>query len=105
MTCIISTFPHVHIYQVSLFILGSRFQWTDGQTDGNIDGGQTYSTCLAAYIAHSVTCLVADTCLTAYPGIGSSILARSHTFVEIDHEIISTTILLPSADSIRVVVS
>ena len=30
---------------------------------------------------------------------------RSHTFVEIDHEIISTVILLPSAESRRVVVS
>ena len=29
----------------------------------------------------------------------SSIPARSHTFVEIDHEIISTVILLPSAES------
>ena len=28
-----------------------------------------------------------------------------HTFIEIDHEIISTVILLPSADSRRVVVS
>ena len=27
--------------------------------------------------------------------------ARSHTFAEIDHEIISTAILLPSADSRR----
>ena len=35
----------------------------------------------------------------------SSIPARSHTFVEIDHEIISSAILLPSADSRRVVVS
>ena len=32
------------------------------------------------------------------PGVASSIPARSHTFVEIDHEIISTVILLPSAD-------
>ena len=31
--------------------------------------------------------------------------ARSHIFVEIDHEIISTAILLPSAYSRRVVVS
>ena len=31
-------------------------------------------------------------------------LARSHTFVEIDHEIISIVIFLPSADSRRVVV-
>ena len=28
-------------------------------------------------------------------------LARSHTFVEIDHEIISTVILLPSAESFK----
>ena len=31
--------------------------------------------------------------------------ARFHTFVEIDHEIISTAILLPSADSREVVVN
>ena len=37
--------------------------------------------------------------------VTSSIPARSHTFVEIDHEIISTAILLPPADSRRVVVS
>ena len=42
-------------------------------------------------------------CLTADPGITSSITARSHTF-EIDHEIISMAILLPSADSRIVVV-
>ena len=35
----------------------------------------------------------------------SLIPARSHTFAEIDHEIISTAILLPSADSKRGVVS
>ena len=44
-------------------------------------------------------------CLTAVPGVANSILARSHTFVEMDHEIISTAILLPSAASRRVVVS
>ena len=44
-------------------------------------------------------------CLTADPGVASLIPARSHTFVEIDHEIISTAILLPSADSRRVFVS
>ena len=37
-------------------------------------------------------------CLTADPGVASSIPARYHTFVEIDHEIISTVIFLPSAD-------
>ena len=49
-------------------------------------------------IAQSVTCLATDACLTADPGVASSIPAWSHTFEEIDHEIISTVILLPSAD-------
>ena len=43
-------------------------------------------------------CLATDACLTADPGVASSIPARYHTFVEIDHEIISTVILLPFAD-------
>ena len=55
--------------------------------------------------AQSVKCLTADTCLTADPGVGSSIATRFNTFVEIDHEIFSTVILLPSADSRRLVVS
>ena len=46
-------------------------------------------------------CLATDACLTANPGVASSIPALSHTFVEIDHEIISTVILLPSADSFK----
>ena len=45
--------------------------------------------------------LATDACLTADPGVASSILARSHTFVEIDHEIISTVIFLPSSDSFK----
>ena len=49
-------------------------------------------------VAQSVTCLATDACLTADPGVASSIPARYHTFVEIDHEIISTVILLPFAD-------
>ena len=44
-------------------------------------------------------------CLTTDPGVLSSIPAWSHTLAEIDHEIISTAILLPSIDSRRVVVS
>ena len=56
---------------------------------------------LPGRVAQSVTCLATDACLTADPGVASSILARSHTFVEIDHEIISTVILLPSADSFK----
>ena len=49
-------------------------------------------------VAQSVTCLATDACLTADQGVASSIPARYHTFVEIDREIISTVILLPSAD-------
>ena len=52
-------------------------------------------------VAQSVTCLATDACLTAVSGVTSSIPARSHTFVEIDHEIISTVIFLPSADSFK----
>ena len=52
-------------------------------------------------VAQSVTCLATDASLTAGPGVASSIPARSHTFVEIDHEIISTVILLPSAESFK----
>ena len=48
-----------------------------------------------------VTCLATDACLTADPGVASSIPARFHTFVEIDHEIISMVILLPSAESFK----
>ena len=57
-------------------------------------------------VAQSVTCLATDACLTADPGVTSSIPVRSHTFVEIDHEMISTvTLLLPLIHSRRVVVS
>ena len=52
-------------------------------------------------VAQSVTCLATDACLTADPGIESSIPGRSHTFVVFDHEMISTVILLPSADSFK----
>ena len=55
----------------------------------------------AGSVAQSVTCLATDACLTADPGVASSITARSQFFVEIHHEIISTVILLPSADSFK----
>ena len=51
------------------------------------------------------TCLATDASLTADPGIASSIPTRSHT-TEIDYDIISTVILLPSGElSRRIVVS
>ena len=54
-----------------------------------------------ASFTDSVTCLATDASLTADPGVASSIPARSHTFVEIDHEIISKVSLLPSAESFK----
>ena len=50
-------------------------------------------------VVQLVTCLATDANLSADPGVASLIPAWSHTFVEIDHEIISTVILLPSTES------
>ena len=61
----------------------------------------TYNVRLPGRVVQSVTYLATDASLTADPGVASSIPARSHTFVEIDHEIISTVILLPSAESFK----
>ena len=52
-------------------------------------------------VAQAVTCLATDACLTADPGVTSLIPVQSHTFVEIDHEMISMISLLPSADSFK----
>ena len=52
-------------------------------------------------VGQLVMCLATDASLTADPGVGSSIPARSHTFQEIDHEILSTVILLPSTESFK----
>ena len=61
---------------------------------------------LPGRVAQSVTCLATDACLTADPRVASSIPVGSNTFVEIDHEMISTVILLlPLIHSRRVVVS
>ena len=59
---------------------------------------QNHKETVPGRVAQSVACLATDACLTADPGVASLIPARYHTFVEIDHEIISTVILLPSAD-------
>ena len=56
---------------------------------------------LPGRVAQSVTCLATDTYLTADPGVPSSIPVPSYTFVEIDHEMISMVILLPSTDSFK----
>ena len=70
-------------------------------------GSNSQNTCQKTLgrVAQLLTCLAADACLTEDPGVASSTPARSNSFVEIDHEIISTVILLPYADSRMVVVS
>ena len=61
---------------------------------------------LSGRVVQSVTCQATVASLTADPGVASSIPARSHTFVEIDYEIISTVNLLPQLNhSRRIVVS
>ena len=56
---------------------------------------------LPSHVAQSVTCLATDASLTEDPGFASLNPARSHTFVEIDHEVISMVILLPSTESFK----
>ena len=63
----------------------------------------TDRTSVPGRIAQSDTCLTADTCMTSDPGVMSLITTQSNTFVEFDHEIISTAVLLSSADSRKVV--
>ena len=46
-------------------------------------------------VAQSVACLATDASLTADPRVCEFDTAQSKTFVEIDHEITSTVILLP----------
>ena len=65
------------------------------------NNSEKFHPCPSGLIVQKVTCLATDASLTADPGVKSSITAWSHTFVEIDHEIISTVILLPSAESFK----
>ena len=52
-----------------------------------------------------VTISILDNVPFVSSGPHSTVGSMSHTVLEIDHEIISTAILLPSGDSRRVVVS
>ena len=56
---------------------------------------------MSGHVAQSVTCVATDACLTADPEVASLIPDQSHTFVEIDYDILSTVILLPSAESFK----
>ena len=66
---------------------------------------KNYKINVVLYLLHTKSVVQLVTCLTADPGVTSLIQARSHTLVKIDNEIISMTVLLPSADLRRVVVS
>ena len=55
----------------------------------------------AGRVAQSITCLATDARLTADSRVVSSIPAQSYTLVDIDHEIISTVIFLPSSESLK----
>ena len=87
------TIMSVKLQKIPLPNLSPKFHW-------NISVSFT-GILLPGRVAQSVTCLATDACLTADPGVASSIPVRSHTFVEIDYEMISTVILLPSADSFK----
>ena len=60
---------------------------------------------LTLYFSLFLCILQPVTCFTADPEVASLTSVRSHTFVEIEYEIISMPILLLSADSRRVVLS
>ena len=57
------------------------------------------------HLAQSATYLTADLYLTADPGVASSFQVWSYTFVVIDHEIVSTVILLLSQEGLLKVAS
>ena len=73
----------------------SLFSWA------SLNKQLTSTLCTYFRVAQSVTCLAIDASLTADPRVASSIPAQSYTFVEIDHEIISTGILFPSPDTFK----
>ena len=56
---------------------------------------------MSGRVAQSVTCLATDRSLSEDPRVASLIPALSHTFIGIEHEIISTVILLPLAESFK----
>ena len=49
----------------------------------------------------TATCLITAVCMTADSGVVSLIPGGSHTFLDIDHEMISMVIIIPSPDSFK----
>ena len=91
--------PHTHFVGCSISILARRIRISEILAWDR----KSYLThvILPGCVAQSVMCLATDASPTADPGVASLIPAWSHTFLEIDHEIISTVILLPSAESFK----
>ena len=86
----------------------SSYDWSvlDLMTQRSFNQARGYKTFfmlifILGRVRQSVMCLATDASLTANPGVASSIPARSHAFVEIDHEIISTLFLIPPAESFK----
>ena len=65
------------------------------------NNSENFHSCAPGLVAQPVMCLATDASLTADPGVMSLIPAQSLTFLEIDHEIISMVILLPSSESFK----
>ena len=104
-TRLINSIKHEHSCKILYIKSKLDILFSSGQTALSMFAVPTRHTkvvvLLPGLIAESVTCLATDASLTADPGVASSIQARSHTFMEIDHEIISRVILLPSAVSFK----
>ena len=94
---------HEEIKQHAL-ILSQNFKSTSVETKTNAYISMVrprLEYCASVWNPNQKECLATDANLTADPGVTSSIPARSHTFMEIDHEIFSTVIFLPSAESFK----
>ena len=85
----------------------SEFMYQTGKKNPFIYKGLNYAEPSEAqnlghgHLAQSVTCLATIACLTADPGVTSSILVLVHNIMEIDHEITSKAIFLLSTDSFK----
>ena len=94
--------PSFGIGRVMYSLFEHNFKIREGDEQRTVSGLYKLSVfLLPGRVAQSVTCLATDECLTADQGVASSIQARSHTFAEIDHEIISKLILLSSTESFK----
>ena len=85
--------------EIELLIIYNILSWLSvmARFASHMNTTNMYNQHPSGRIVQSVTCLATDASLTEDPGVASLIPVQSNTFVEIDHEIISTVILLPSA--------